>query len=198
MDFKFVKDQKVIMFVLLGLIFLGLGFFIYRTGGFTSKNKVEIIDKNTPEPQQVLIVEVSGAVEKPGVYKLSSGSRIEDLLIFAGGLSAGADREWFEKNINRASKIYDGQKLYIYHSGEVTASYNDGIKVDQSVLGAAYEGRVNINTSSLSELDKLPGIGPVFGQRIIEGRSYSTTYDLVKKGVLKESTYQKIKDLITI
>ena len=80
----------------------------------------------------------------------------------------------------------------------MTANYNDSIKVDQSILGAAYEGRVNINTSSLSELDKLPGIGPVFGQRIIEGRSYSTTYDLVKKGVLKESTYQKIKDLISI
>ena len=103
-------SQKIIIFILLGLILIGFGVLAYKTDMFLSGDKVEILNPTT-EPQNdiQLIVEINGAVQKPDVYKLSSNSRIDDLLILAGGLSADADREWVTKNINRAGKLSDGQ-----------------------------------------------------------------------------------------
>ncbi|HKC04714.1 MAG TPA: helix-hairpin-helix domain-containing protein, partial [Patescibacteria group bacterium] len=58
--------------------------------------------------------------------------------------------------------------------------------------------KVNINTASLSQLDSLPGIGPTYAQNIIEQRPYSNTTELVSKGAIKQSLYDKIKDKISI
>ncbi|MHA2055880.1 MAG: ComEA family DNA-binding protein [Candidatus Hodarchaeales archaeon] len=55
-----------------------------------------------------------------------------------------------------------------------------------------------MNTATLKELDSLPGIGPVYGQSIIEHRPYSTVEELLSKDALKKSTYEKVKDLVTV
>ena len=57
---------------------------------------------------------------------------------------------------------------------------------------------ININTASLQELDTLPGIGPVYGQSIVEHRPYSNIEELMSKGALKKNVYEKVKDLVTI
>ena len=57
---------------------------------------------------------------------------------------------------------------------------------------------VNINTATLKELDTLPGIGPVYGQNIIEHRPYSTVEELLSKAVLKKNVYEKIKDKVSV
>jgi competence protein ComEA len=198
---NFITDnQKVIIYFLLGIILVGLGVLAQKTKGFTGSNKVEVLDNTTVNQNTTseIVVEISGAVEKPGVYKLFPNARIDDLLIAAGGISADADRDWISKNVNRAAKLTDGQKLYIYHLDDTAAKSDSYIKQNQVVLGQSVGGLVNINSASLTELDKLPGIGQVYGQNIIEHRPYSNIEELVSKGVLKQSVFEKIKNQITL
>ena len=197
---KFFDDnQKLIIFLLLGLILIGFGVLLYKTDIFSPGDKVEVLN-NVTEPQDnnsEVVVEIAGAVIKPGVYRLPFGSRIDDLLIISGGLSQDANRNWVEKNINRAAKLIDGQKLYIYHSDEISAKDSGGIKLDQVVLGADNGGLVNINTSDQKGLESLVGIGPVYAQNIIEHRPYSNLEELVSKGAISQKVFDKIKNDIT-
>ena len=192
-------NQKLIIFFLLGLILIGFGVLLYKTDIFSPGDKVEVLN-NVTEPQDnnsEVVVEIAGAVIKPGVYRLPFGSRIDDLLIISGGLSQDASRNWVEKNINRAAKLIDGQKIYIYHSDEISAKDSGGIKLDQGVLGADNGGLVNINTSDQKDLESLVGIGPVYAQNIIEHRPYSNLEELVSKGAISQKVFDKIKNDIT-
>lgn len=195
------KSQTLIIVFLLGLLLMLLGLLLFKIGIFSKDSEIEVLNSTTESQSSIaeVTVEIAGSVVNPGVYKLSANSRIADLLTVSGGLSADADRKWVEKNINRASKLTDGQKIYIYSQSEVSsAKVGDNINPYQDVLSSNTGGLVNINTATLEMLDKLPGIGPVYGQKIIEQRPYSTSDDLLKKGVLPESTFKKIKDLITV
>jgi len=196
---------------LLGLILVGFGVIYFKVGRDNKSSNIEVLEEATEAQDQglELVVEISGAVEKPGVYKLSGGSRVEDLLIAAGGISADADREWVEKMINRAAKITDGQKIFIPskselapnqdYQSEVSGAKNNGdVKLYQGVQGSGYDNLVNINTSSQKELEELPGIGPVYAQSMIEHRPYSSVEELLSKDALKKSVYEKIKDLVTV
>lgn len=197
------SSQKLVIFILLGLVLIGFGVLAYKIDLFSSGDKVEVLTSTT-EPSnniQEIVVEIVGAVERAGVYKMHLGDRIDDLLITAGGISASADREWVDKYINRASKLIDGQKIYIYHSGEVSAKGSGAIKLDQGVLGVAGSdpaSSVNINTASQLELEKLVGIGPVYATNIIEQRPYSNAQELVSKGAISQKVFEKIKNAITI
>jgi competence protein ComEA len=202
------SSQKLIIFILLGLILIGFGVLAYKTDIFLSGDTVEVLNNTTVGQDTVLVspqeivVEISGSVEKPGVYKMKVGDRVDDILIASGGLSLTADRDWVEKNINRASKLSDGQKIYIYSQSEVeSAKTNGGIKLDQGVLGESSSGfsnLININTASQSELEKLTGIGPVYAQKMIEHRPYSTKEELVSKGVVSQKVLEKIKESISL
>lgn len=190
----------------MGLILIGFGALLYKIDAFSGVDKVEVLSSTTEgenmdsnNSQGEIIVEISGSVENPGVYTLKNGSRVDDLLTIAGGLSLDADRSWVDKNINRASKLVDSQKIYIYSQSEVkSAKDSSSIKLDQAVLGAETGGLVNINTASLSELDALPGIGPVYAQKITEQRPYSSLEELVSKGAVGQSLFEKIKSSISI
>lgn len=194
-----LKNKLVVVFVLLGIIFAGAGIFFIR-GNFES-SRVEILDSSiSDEPTFEIVVEVSGAVEKPGVYKFKSGARVDDALIAAGGLSYSADRDWVEKMLNRAAKLSDGQKLFIpdKQSSVLSANKSGGYQNISSNFSTSSVNLVNINTASSKELDSLPGIGQVYAQKIIEQRPYSNLEELVSKGVIPQSTYEKIKDKITV
>ncbi|MFZ3301198.1 MAG: helix-hairpin-helix domain-containing protein [Microgenomates group bacterium] len=202
-DSKEHLSQKIIVILLIGLLLIGFGVLAYKTNIFLSGDKVEVLNNTTEIDSDTsdIFVEIAGAVEKVGVYKMKMGDRIEDLLIISGGLSADADRNWVEKNINRASKLIDGQKIYIYHSNEVSAKKDSGIKLDQEVLGVNNQNSsdlVNVNTASQSELEKLVGIGPVYAQKIIEQRPYSDLQELVSKGAISQKTLEKIKNAISL
>lgn len=202
------KYYILLAFSLVGLILIGFGVLAYKTDIFLSGDTVEVLNNTTvgqnagPDGSSEIVVEISGSIENPGVYKMKVGDRVDDVLIVSGGLSATADREWVEKNINRASKLIDGQKIYIYSQSEVTsAKTNGGIKLDQKVLGESssnFSNLTNINTASQSELEKLTGIGPVYAQSIIEHRPYSDKGDLVTKGVISQKILEKIKESISL
>lgn len=196
------RNRWVIVSGLIGLIFIGFGIFSFRAGIFEG-TKIEVLEAtaggNPPAGGLAgeVMVEISGAVEKPGVYKLLASERLERLLIEAGGLSAQADREWVEKNLNRAAKLVDGQKIYIPKRGEVGNGRLEAGGTKSGSVAGAISGLVNINTATLAELDGLPGIGAVRAQAIIDNRPYSSPEELLGKKVIPQSVYEKIKEKIT-
>ena len=171
-----LKYRYPITVFLLGVFLTGIGMIYVKMGESGRPSNIEVLNEvaEVGDQNSELVVEISGAVEKPGVYKLPGGSRVEDLLISAGGISIDADRDWVERVINRAARLTDGQKIYIPKVGEQTLgeSANNGgdIKLYQGVRGSGYENLVNVNISSQKELEELPGIGPVYAQSIIEHR----------------------------
>ena len=202
--------EKIIQFlkqygILVGIGLVGVGILIY---GFylevsAEKPVVEIIksgqqssDRSPISAQGLelgtVVVDVAGAVEKPGLYKLTSGSRIGDALVMAGGLSATADREWVAKSINLAEVLKDGGKVYIPVKQEITPLNQKTIKPLES------QGKVNINTASMSELDTLDGIGEARARLIMDNRPYNHIDELVSKAKIPQSVYEAIKDSVSI
>jgi len=137
-------------------------------------------------------VDVAGAVEKPGVYKMPSGSRIGDALVGAGGLSAQADREWVAKTLNLAEEVKDGGKVYIPEKSQIINSQMANGEQGKST------NLININTASVGELDSLPEIGEARAKAIIANRPYGSSAELVSKAKIPASVYAKIKDLVSI
>lgn len=144
-------------------------------------------EKNLMEERTILI-DVEGAVVKPGLYKLPLNSRIQDGLVAAGGLSLSADRSYVSKNLNLAIMLIDGAKIYIPILGEAVES--------SGVLSAS--SQVNINTSSQSQLEELPGIGPATALKIINGRPYSSIEELSSKKIVGSKVFDQIKDKISV
>lgn len=194
------KSRGILLTLLFGVILVGFGVFFFKSGLGSPSTKVEVLEATTEsQGNREMVVEIAGEVEKPGVYKLPGGSRVDDLLAISGGLAVNANRDWVEKYLNRAATLVDSQKIYIPSQSEALSAKETGgdqsISADFSGQGS---GLTNINTADLSELDKLPGIGPVYGQSIIDHRPYSTNEELVSKGALKKSVYEKIKDLVSV
>lgn len=134
-------------------------------------------------------VDVEGAVLHPGVYTLPHTSRIDDAIAAAGGLSPDADGEVIAQTINRAAKLVDGAKIYIPVLGQESSGASE--RSDLSTL-------VNINTSSQSQLEELPGVGPVTAGKIINNRPYQTVEELLLKKAVGQALFDKIKDKLTI
>lgn len=178
-----VKKWLPIVTGLGGAILVIAGLFIGNNK--TSTEPEFLVEKSETASKSggFLVIDVSGAVERPGVYELPYNSRIADALIPAGGLSAQADREAISKTINLAQKLTDGSKIYF-------PSINEKSLVKNSL--------VNINSSTLSELDSLIGIGSITAQKIIDNRPYQNISDLVSKKILSKAAFDKIKDKLSV
>ncbi len=140
-----------------------------------------------------VVVDIEGAVEKPGVYKLATEARVQDVLIAAGGMSKDADMERVARGINLAGKIIDGGKIYIPFIGDVET----GGSIEAGMLGVESKDLININSAGESELNNLPGVGPVTSQKIINNRPYGGIDGLVEKKVVGAKVFEQIKDKIT-
>lgn len=138
-----------------------------------------------------LHVDIEGAVMRPGVYVLPQNSRVQDVLVAAGGLSAQSDRELVAKSINLASKVADGAKIYIPKIGDTVQN----AQVD--FLGARVI-LLDLNSATLDELHNLSGVGPTTAQKIINGRPYQSVNELLSKKIVSNTIFQKIKDKVTV
>jgi competence protein ComEA len=150
-------------------------------------------------------VYVTGAVNKPGVYTLHSGDRVEDAIKAAGGATAEADLT----RLNLAAWVSDGQQIYVVQKGETPPALptTPGGQPGKTPAMPAtpgpggQPGKININKAGLAELDTLPGIGPVTAQKIIDYRTkngdFKSIQELKDQKIVNSSTYDKIKDLIT-
>ena len=148
--------------------------------------------------EKKLIIDVGGAVERPGVYELPATARVQDALIAAGGMSPAADREKVAQGLNLAAKLTDGGKIYIPEIGEeALAPLRQGSE-GQAIAGVSTSSLININTASASELDTLQGVGPVTAEKIISNRPYGTIEELVSKKAVGQKVFDDIKDQITV
>ena len=144
-----------------------------------------------------VVVYVSGGVNKPGVYKLAHGSRIVDAVNLAGGFAPGADAA----KINLALLLKDEMQVnvpYTVASG-ATGSANAGVT---GTSAKSTNDKININTASAAELDKLPGIGPALAERITQYRAANGQFgdiaDIKKVPGIGEAKYNQFKDKISL
>jgi competence protein ComEA len=109
-----------------------------------------------------IVVDVVGAVRRPGLYRLPEGSRVADALARAGGATRRAQVEL----VNLAAPIADGEQIVVPRRGAVAA----GGAVGGGGSAAVPAGPVHLNTATLEQLDALPGVGPVTAQKILDYR----------------------------
>lgn len=152
----------------------------------------------SPSSGTLLHVDVAGSVQTPNVYILPAGSRVQDVLSAAGGLSAQADREWVARFINRAAPVADGAKLYIPRQGEQNNSTVQNKKMVSGEVAGETTSLINVNTATQTELDTLPGIGEKTAEKIIAGRPYNTIEALVEKKIVGQSVFGNIRNLIRV
>lgn len=209
----FVKEHFIALLVgSFGLIFLIYGFvsFYYTQhtddeihfSSMEEKPSAALRQKGLQEDtKRKIVIDVSGAVNKPGVYTLSSDSRVHDAIIEAGGLASTVDQQRVAQMLNLAAPLTDGAKLYIPVLGEqmVTSGNASGNSStgSQAVAGESTQ-LININTASNTELESLPGIGDVTAGKIIENRPYGSVEELREKKVVGEATFEKIKEQISV
>ncbi len=196
---ELIKNYKIpLVFAILAVFLIILSFVIWQSNKesarviFTRQNEANLGASVSAQ----IKVDIEGAIVSPGVYELSSGSRIQDLLIMAGGLAGGADRDWISQNLNLAAKLIDGGKVYVPAAGETRL--RQGYGGQGMVAGEKKGGLVNVNTASLSELDGLAGVGPVTAQKIIDGRPYQAIEELLSRKIISKSTFEKIKDKVSV
>lgn len=206
--FLFANKYKVELVILaVSILFCVCGIYVYLNNG--SNVEVDNVQIETKEFVQDLkssniLIDLSGAVNNPGVYELKNNSRLKDLLEKAGGLSTDADSKYFQKNYNLARILVDQEKIYIPNKAEIeTGIYLDGESTDQINPRIIQEDSsetslINVNTGSSAELDSLPGVGTVISARIISARPYKTIEELKEKKIVNNSLFEKIKSLITI
>jgi competence protein ComEA len=107
-----------------------------------------------------VVVDVTGAVRKPGVYRMPAGSRVNDAVKRAGGETGKAALD----AINLAARLADGQQVV------VPEEVPGGGEVAASGIGEAEDGPISLATATAAELDTIDGIGPVTAEDIIEFR----------------------------
>lgn len=103
-----------------------------------------------------LVIQMDGAVIRPGVYRLPPGARLSDALAAAGGMRADAD----PGGMNRARRLRDGERVTVASAGG-----------EAGPGAAAADGFLDLNSATAAQLETLPGIGPVLARRIVEHRT---------------------------
>lgn len=147
---------------------------------------------------QTITIDIEGALVNPGVYQLPADSRVEDAITIAGGLTSQADTARIAKTVNRATRLIDGAKLYFPKLGEIRTAPQSSYGIGSESNEGGLSSLININTASLSELDTLPGVGPVTAQKIIDNRPYQTIEELATKHSVTQSVFEKMKGKITL
>ena len=149
------------------------------------------------EPVSEVVVDVSGAVHRPGLYRLDEGERIGDAIEAAGGITPEAVLD----SINRAAKLVDGQKIHVPSSAETTASLaNEG-----GVPGGSTQetgALISINSADAEQLDAIKGVGPSTAAAIVEDREangpFETLEDLMRVSGIGEKKFEALKGQICL
>lgn len=186
-DLHFSHNQKRAL-GLVAAIVLVLSVFIVIRGNTQSSAAPEIVPVTLAEPE--IFVDVTGAVNKPGVYTLTGKSRVIDAIKAAGDSAPGADLS----TINLARVLNDGEQIYV----DSLVMNRSGQRVSKKTPS----GPININRATARQLDALDGIGPVIAARIVEYRkingSFLSVDDLQKVSGIGAAKFAQIKSKVRI
>ena len=147
------------------------------------------------EEMKTIFVHVCGQVASPGVYEMDADSRVYEAIQMAGGMTELAAKDY----VNQAEPLADGQKIYIPSEEEVEQGevpMTSGQYMTDSVQ------KVNINMAGKEELMTLTGIGEKRAEAILSYRQTNGVFENVEELMqvegIKQGTYDKIKDQITV
>ena len=156
-------------------------------------------------PAADLVVDVGGAVARPGVYRLPDGARVGDAIEAAGGYGTAADATLVDRQLNLAAVVRDGDKIRVPARGEAASTPRDGASSASGGTqgqGAAVDaGPVDINLATAEALDTLPGVGPATVAKIMAAREkkpFSAVDDLLARKVVGAATMEKLRALVTV
>ena len=215
---EFLKQRKVVIIIGI-LVTILVGWKLFDSKNFEEVNSNEILvsnlknnekEKNEDKEEEMMAIHVTGEVKNPGVVKVKQGSRIEDIIEAAGGLTENADIT----NVNLAFEVEDGMKIRIpsndeYNENEgniiehyITQDCGKGVIVSEDKSSENLSLVININTANETELEQLPGIGASIAGRIIDYRNKNGKFKAIEdiKNVtgIGETKFEKIKDLIKV
>ena len=222
--FQVDRKQQIVIIAVAAVIIFTAGYRVSRWQGeqYRDPGKAEsVVQAGAGEGGREIVVHVSGAVEKPGVYRFTREMRVMDALDKAAPL-AGADIQ----GLNLAAPLKDGQKIVVPlkqsqsgwlapqasgtttpQQGGTTPQTSSAIPPGGSVsppqaAGGKTPARVNINRAGSSELESLPGLGPGLAQRIISYREskglFTSEEDIKSVPGIGEKLYEQLKDHITV
>lgn len=199
------KKSKIIGSLIIAGIFL-----IFAVIGYMKDNRAEdydnmfveskaVVDNNKTSTdidnlnisEKIIKVEIKGEVKKPGVYAMKLGSRIEDLIKEAGGLTDKADTD---RAPSLAKKLKDEERVIIPNVNNPDILMNTSSDQDNDLI--------NINTADKNELEKIPGVGPVTAQKILDYREengyFNSIEELKNINGIGEKTFENMKEKITV
>ena len=204
-----IKEYKIIV-ICTGLGLLVGGFFLLKpapqtpvketslqaeVAAVSKDSSTEKEDKAESVEQDLITVDVKGAVKSPGIYDLPVGSRVNDAVQKAGGLTEQAD----SKSLNLAQKVSDEALVYVPTKGEESASQQTSSGTASST---SKDKKVNINKASLEELKQVKGLGGKRAQDIIDHREangkFKSVDELKKVSGIGAKTIEKLKDYVTV
>lgn len=196
--FYLSRAEQVALVAILALLLTGAGVLSYAKGQHSAEmERGEPIF--VPAPEDVggeIVVDVSGAVAQPGVYRLDAKARVSDAVERAGGPAPEAD----VAALNLAAQLDDGDKLV------VPSRSDNPHAADRSPSTHASARRISLNQATSEELQSLPGIGPVYADRIVayrekkrreEGRGFQSADELLNVPGIGPKRYAAVRDLVT-
>lgn len=162
----------------------------------------EQMSEETVSLSEEIMVHMCGAVINPGVYIVPQGSRVQDALLEAGGFREDACIDY----VNLAEPLTDGSKIMIPTVEQIKEQEKDSFAAlsqeSNSESNDAKEKLININTADLEQLQQLTGVGEIRARSVIayreENGAFQSITDIMKVSGIKEASYNKFKDEITV
>lgn len=193
---KFLTNKK---FIIIAIITLITGTVFYKIENTNYDNFIEenIFEKQNYNNEEKTVqeskikVHIIGEINSPGLYELGEGSRINDLILIAGGQTENANLN----KVNLAYELSDGEQIYIPSIFDEETEYNNKESSSSS-------GKININKASLEDFQTISGIGPSLAQKIITYRNsigkFSSIEELKNVSGIGDKKYESIKDFVSL
>ena len=191
-ELPFGRRQLVAGGLVALVLLLLAGRLLLHSGASASVPVPAPIVPSTTTAASAVVVDVAGAVRRPGLYRLTEGARVADAVARAGGATAKAQLEL----VNLAARVSDGEQVVVPRRGAVAASSSG----DAGTAPALPAGPVHLNSATLEQLDALPGVGPVTAQKIVDYRqeqgAFASVDELDAVPGIGPARLEQLRDLV--
>lgn len=194
-----MNRNKIAFIICLALGILGINLYLATPREapdmvITRNSSTEQVPRSPKTLNTAIIkVQISGAVNNPGIYALDKGSRVEELVLLAGGMSSSADKD----KANLAKLLKDGMLITIPNKKAEKQTVNNTVHNKISASSS-----VNINTADPKTLQTLQGVGPVLADRIVAWRQlngrFSSKQELLKVSGISQKLFVNLENQITL